>query len=322
MAANIELIIENKGTIYQPEIEGEVTWDTERRGSPGTLKFNVIAENGFIFREGNAVRMKWNGYKIFYGFVFTKDKKKETRTIEVTAYDQLRYLKNKDSYTYKNKTAGDVIRMIAKDFNLKTGTIAATGYKIPRRVEDNATLFDIIENALDDTLQNRKQMYVMYDDFGKIALKNISNMKVPVLISEETVNSYSYQSSIDSETYNKIKIYRSNEDTGNKDIYIAQSGANINSWGVLQYYDELKDGENGKEKVNSLLSLYNAKKRTLSITKAWGNCSVRAGSMIPVQLNLGDVQLSNWMLVEKCKHYFSENQHQMDLTLRGAGFDA
>lgn len=321
MTENIELLIENKGTVYQPELEGEVTWETDRRGSPGTLKFNVVTENGFVFREGNAVRMKWNGYKIFYGFVFTKDKKKETRTMEVTAYDQLRYLKNKDSYTYKNKTAGDIIKMIARDFNLKTGTIANTGYKIPHRVEDNATLFDMIENALDDTLLNKKQMYVMYDDFGKITLKNISDMQVPVLINEETANQYSYQSSIDSDTYNKIKLHRSNEDTGNTDIYMAQSSANINSWGVLQYYDELKEGENGKEKVNALLALYNTKGCSLSISKAWGNCSVRAGSMVPVQLDLGDVNLSNWMLVEKCKHYFSENQHQMDLTLRGAGFD-
>lgn len=319
----IELLIENNGIIYEPEIEGEVTWETSRKGAPGVLKFNVVAENGFVFREGNPVRMKWNGYKIFYGFVFTKDKKKENGTVAVTAYDQLRYLKNKDSYTYKKKTAGDVIKMIAKDFRLQTGAIADTKYKIPKRVEDNATLFDIIGNALDETLRNKKQLYVMYDNFGKINLKNISDMKVNTLIDEETAESYTYKSSIDSNTYNKVKLRRENEKTGKTDIYIAQSGANINKWGVLQYSDgELKDGENGKEKVNALLKLYNSKTRNLSISKTWGHCSVRAGSMVPVQLNLGDVKLSNWMLVEKCTHYFTENQHQMDLTLRGDGFDA
>ena len=31
---------------------------------------------------------------------------------------------------------------------------------------------------MDLTLENRKEMYVLYDDFGKLTLKNISNMYV------------------------------------------------------------------------------------------------------------------------------------------------
>lgn len=321
MESTIQLTIENKGILYQPEIEGEVTWETERKGAPGKLCFNVIADNNLKIREGNPVMMKWNGYKIFYGFIFTKDKKKETRTIAVVAYDQLRYLKNKDTYVYKKKTLGEVIKMIAKDYNLKTGFVEDTKYKIPKRVEDNQTLFDIILNASDLTLRNKKQMYIMYDDFGKIALKNISDMKVYILVNEETAENYNYQSTIDTQTYNKIKLYRDNKETGKRDVYIAKSTANINSWGVLQYTESLQDGENGKAKADALLKLYNSKTRTLSISKAFGNCSVRAGSMVAVDIGLGDVDLNNWMLVEKCKHYFSDGLHQMDLTLRGGGFD-
>ena len=44
--------------------------------------------------------------------------------------------------------------------------------------------------------------------------------------------------------------------------------------------------------------------------------------MIVAMLDLGDMQLSNLMLVEKCKHTFQENVHFMDLTLRGSGIDA
>lgn len=318
---SVELIIQNKDTIYEPEIEGDITWETDRKGSPGVLKFNVMTEYGFAFFEGNAVRMKLDGHNIFYGFVFTKERNKDTRTITVTAYDQLRYLKNKDSYTYKKKTASEVIKMIAKDFNLKTGTIADTKYKIPKRVEDNSTLFDIIGNALDLTIKNKKQMYVMYDNFGKINLKNISDMKVDIMVDEEGCESYNYKSTIDSNTYNQVKLYKDNQKTKKREIYIAKHGANINSWGVLQFYESIKDGENGKEKANALLKLYNAKTRSLDIKNVWGDYRVRAGSMIVVKLNLGDVKLENWMLVEKCTHHFEENQHQMDLKLRGGLFN-
>lgn len=88
----------------------------------------------------------------------------------------LRYLKNKDTYVYKNKTAGEVIQMICADFQMQTGSIEDTGFKIASMVEDNQTLFDIIQNALDATMKNQKYMYVMYDDFGKVTLKGLDNM--------------------------------------------------------------------------------------------------------------------------------------------------
>ena len=44
---------------------------------------------------------------------------------------------------------------------------------------------------------------------------------------------------------------------------------------------------------------------------------MRAGTSIVVKLNLGDVQVNNFMLVEKVKHTFKFQEHFMDLTLRG-----
>lgn len=73
-------------------------------------------------------------------------------------------------------------------------------------VEENQTLFDMIQNALDETLMNTKQLYVLYDDAGKLTLKNINTMKLNLLIDEETGENFSYESSIDEQTYNKIKL--------------------------------------------------------------------------------------------------------------------
>lgn len=317
----VELMIQNGSKVYIPIVEEGITWLTERMGSPGELKFSVVKDDVINFTEGNPVRLKVDGKNIFYGFVFTKKRNKDG-IIDVTAYDQLRYFKNKDTYVYTNKTAGEFIKMIASDFQMQTGTLEDTGFKIASRVEDNTTLFDMIQNALDLTLQNKKEMYVMYDDFGKITLKNISSMIVNLLIDEETGENFDYSSSIDSETYNKIKLTFDNEKTGKRDVYIAQSTANMNAWGVLQYFDTLQEGENGKAKADALLELYNKKTRNLSITNAFGDVRVRAGCMIPVQLNLGDISANNLMLVESCKHIFKENEHFMDLTLRGGEFVA
>ncbi|MBC5786738.1 MULTISPECIES: XkdQ/YqbQ family protein [Clostridiaceae] len=317
----LELYTQHGETVYMPCIKEKITWQTERKGVPGTLTFTVIPDSTLMLEEGDPVMLKVDDANLFYGFVFKK-KSKEDKAIEVTAYDQLRYLKNKDTYVYSNKTAGEVIQMIADDFNMQTGVLENTGYRIASRIEENTTLFDIIQNALDVTMQNTGQIYVLYDDFGKIALKNIASMQLNLLIDNETAKSYDYTSSIDDNTYNRIKLTFDNEKTGKRDVYIAQDSNHMNAWGVLQYFETLQEGENGAAKADALLSLYNSKTRNLSISNALGDNKVRAGCMLPVILDLGDVQVKNMMLVEKCKHTFNDNEHYMDLTLRGGEFVA
>lgn len=321
MNVNIELLIQHGDKVFIPVVQEGITWTTERKGCPGELKFKVVKDDVISFTEGDAVRLKVNGQNVFYGFIFKKQRDKE-QIISVTAYDQLRYLKNKDTIVYENKTAGELIQMIAKDYMMQTGTIEDTGFKIKSRVEENTSLFDMIQNALDMTLENQKYMYVMYDDFGKIALKGLDNMRLNLLIDEETGENFDYTSSIDSNTYNKVKLTYDNEKTGTREVYVAQDSENMNAWGVLQYFDTLQEGENGKAKADALLSLYNKKTRNLTIKNAFGDVRVRAGSMIVVIMDLGDMKLKNLMLVEKCKHEFKESQHLMTLTLRGGEFVA
>jgi hypothetical protein len=311
-----ELLIDNNGNVQMPLTAEGVTWTTERRGTAGKLTFTVVKDEELNFQEGNPVRLTVDDDKVFYGFVFTKKRDKQQH-ISVVAYDQLRYLTNKDTYVYTDKTASDVIKMVADDFGLQLGTVESTEYTIPTRVEDNTSLFDIICNALDLELTNKKKMFVLYDAFGKLTLKSLDSMKLGLVIDEETGENFDYSSSIDDQTYNKVKLSYENEETGKRDIYVVQDGQHINDWGILQYFDTLSKDENGEAKAAALLDLYNAKTRKLKISKAFGDTRVRAGSLIIVNLGLGDVNVKNYMLVEKSVHTFNESEHYMDLTLRG-----
>jgi len=317
----IELLIQNGSTVYEPVVEGSIKWETDRKGQPGKLTFSVVPDGIINFQEGNSVSFKEDDLKVFYGFVFKKERDKNG-IIKVTAYDQLRYLKNKDTYVYSNKTAGELIQMIAADFNLRTGTLEDTGFKIASRVEDNKSLMEMIQNALDLTLQGKNKLYVLFDDFGSITLKNVESMKLNLLIDDEAAENFKYQSSIDGETYNKIKLSYDNEEAGKREIYIAQDSASMNNWGVLQYFESINEAVNGKAKADALLKLYNQKKRSLKISNAFGDSRVRAGSSIPISLNLGDVVAKNYMVVEKATHTFSKDNHVMNLTLKGGVINA
>lgn len=314
-----QLLIQNGNTVFEPVVQDGVTWTTERKGAAGKLEFKVLKDNIISFEEGNPVAFKVDNTNLFYGFVFKKKRDKE-KIITTTAYDQLRYLKNKDTKTYTNKRADELVQMIANEYQLNTGVLENTGYVIAKKAESNQSLFDIILNALDETIRNRKEMYVLYDDFGKICLKNLERMKVGLVIDEETGKNYDYESSIDSDTYNQIKLTYDNSDTGKREIYIAKDSSNIEKWGVLQYYDTIDEKTNGAVKVRALLDLYNQKTRSLEIKNALGDIRVRGGSLIIVNLDLGDIKLKNFMLVEKAKHTFKDGEHFMDLTLRGQNF--
>lgn len=316
-----ELLISDNKKVYQPAVEGEIEWTTERKGVPGKLTFKIF-DDGFVdYSEGNSVSFKFDGKKVFYGFIFTV-KVDNDNIVSITAYDQLRYLKNKDTYVYKKKTAAQVLKMIASDFRLRIGKVRDTKFYVMRRIEENKTLFDIIQNALDLTLDNRKKMYVLYDDFGKLNLQDVDDLKLNIQIDAGTSSDLDYSTSIDGETYNRIKLTYENEKTGKRDVYIAQDSKNINQWGVLQYYDTVDDPNGAKTKVNALLKLYNKKTKNLSVKKAFGDIRARAGYSVVVSLEIGKEKFTKYMLIEKAKHVFGENEYYMDLTLRGGDFSA
>lgn len=315
-----ELTIYNNDILYYPSVIGNVTWETERSGSPGTLKFEVYQDGNLDFEEGNEVRFIDNSEKIFFGYVFTK-KRSSDNTISVTAYDQLRYFKNKDTYSYSKKSTSELLKMLAKDFYLRTGDIDDTVYKMSR-VEDNTTLFDMVINSMDETLKAKKKIYVLYDDFGKLNLKNISNMVVPIEIDPSSGESFEYSTSIDSNTYNKIKLVHEDDTTKKRTVYVDEDIDSINKYGVLLYYETIQDETLVKQKASALLELYNSTSKDFSVSNCFGDNRVRAGSRICVRLAIDNVKFKGWMLVDKVTHTYSKDSHFMDLKLRGVDFNS
>ena len=318
-----ELIIQHNGTVMFPAVVEDVTIEWERQGQPGKLSFEVVKTDGLSFQEGDPCRFSVDGTPVFYGFVFDKARKgSNPNVITITVYDQLYYLKNKDTYVYANKTATAVIKMIADDFQLNVGSMEDTGHVIESRVEDNKTMWDIIQTALDETLKATGQMYVLFDDVGKLTLKGLGSMKLGMVIDDETAGDYDYTSSISSQTYDKIKLLYENKDTGKREIYIAQDGNNINQWGVLQYFEKVDSAANAKAMADALLDLYNTKTRTLRLQNVLGDIRVRGGTLLVVTLGLGDMNLSSYLMVEQVKHTFNNEQHLMEMKMRGGTFVA
>ena len=316
---NYSLYIYTAEYIYTPVTTGEITLTLQRAGAPGTLVFQVVKDNIISFHEGDRVSLNVSGADLFYGFVFTK-RRNSDGIITVTAYDQLRYFKNRDTYSYSNLTASGLISRLAQDFSLSCGSIADTGYVIPARIESGQTLFDIAQTALDLTCEATGELFVLYDNFGALRLSSVNDMVLDILISGDSIGDFDYSSSIDSSTYNMVRLAREESESGETVFYGAQDDELIKRWGVLQYYGKPDEDEDGSSLARSLLSLYSKKTRNLKITDAIGNTQVRAGVLLPVSLELGDIDLYDFLLVEKVCHTFRQEGHTMDLALIGGEF--
>ena len=316
-----EILIQHGSSIQFPAVVEGAKLTLERKGSPGKLTFTVVKDSALNFQEGDPVKLTVGGIPMFYGFVFTKKRSRE-KTIDVVAYDQLRYLKNKDTLIDEGLKASDILKRLATDFRLNLGTVEDTGYTLETVVEENQTLFDMIQNALDETLRNTKQLFILYDDCGSLTLKNINSLKTDLLIDASTAEDFDYSSSIDEQTYNKIKLAFNNEKTGKRELFVAQDGGNMNQWGVIQYFEQIQSETGAAAKANALLGLYNRKTRRLTVKNAFGRPDIRGGSAVMVSLNLGDIVANQFLVVDRVTHTFRGNEHFMDLVLFGGDFVA
>lgn len=318
----IEILIDNKdGNVWNvSEIVEGLSWTTVRVGKASSVDFNLSVsslyqDKGFTVNNGDVVRVCKGDVNVFYGYVFSI--KQSDGEMSILAYDQLRYLLNKYTYSFKNVTTGDVIKQIAADFQLNVGQIDETDYRIPAMIEDGQTLLDIIEKANTLTMHNTSKFFVFFDDFGQLSLRDVSTFAVDFYIGDASLmTNYDYSKDIDSDSYNIIKLYRDNEETGKREIYQIQDSNLIGKWGILQLYQSVDDDKN-KAQINEMLQqlalLKNRETKSLRL-EAIGDIRLRAGMYVPVLIE--SLGIKQPMMIDEVKHSFAGAAHTMSLTLK------
>lgn len=307
-----ELRINNRNYSFEPQTCNDVLYESFHRGKCSKLSFNIAVKGQtnpqLSIREGDMVSLKATGQKMFFGTVFQR-KRNSDGVERFIAYDQLRYLKNKDTYIYSGKKASEVVRMIALDYRLRFGKLEQTRCVIPHHIEDNVTLLDIIENALDFEFERSGQRFTLIDEFGSLTLKNESQMFSGVVLDKSVIGGLSFFSSIESRS-NRVKVSRYDRSAGKREVFIASDTDSENQLGVLQHYVRIGDkNESLSNRAYSLLALHNKDERSILISNALGDAKIRGGSRVILDLD----EFKGSAMVLQCNHKLSENQHLMDL---------
>ena len=144
------IVMHNQKDMYMLDPQDGVTLDRSPDLAPAKLSFKVFKDKVLDIQEGDLVNLKVNGELVFVGYIFEKKRSKDN-FIEVTAYDQCRYLKSEGYYVFDGtKTASELIKALAADLAIKLGDISPTVYKI-KYIYDGKTYQDIFLDMLKQT---------------------------------------------------------------------------------------------------------------------------------------------------------------------------
>lgn len=244
--------------ILYPTLVDGITLERSRKMTPAVLKFKVLKDAWMSFGLGTLVRFKVRNNILFVGYVFSKYRTKKG-IIECTAYDQLRYLKLKTTQKIEKMTAQKAVKTLVAKNNLKIGLvdIPKKNFLAPSYIAEDKEILEVIEHMTQLHNINTGELYVLYDDNGKIFYRNILNMYVKdQLFDIEELEDWDYHTSIDN-SYNSICVNVYN-DTKLTNTVIKEDKHTIGAWGLLRYTAKsTEDVATIKKKAEGLLSILN-----------------------------------------------------------------
>lgn len=315
-AIRLKVYIKSKLKVYDVVLCGRAELDREEFCA-ARFKFTVLKDSVISFNQGDAVSVKYDGKSIFYGYVFTKKRDKEG-LIEVICYDQLRYLKNRRTYTRGRMRLDEAVSKIAADCSLSVGEIARSGVSLPSVAADNVSLLDVVVKACKDTKRLTGERFILYDDAGRLQLKNERDMIVGLMIDVAGAENFTYRDSIDSDVYNQIQIYSDTKKLNLRRISVVSDSETMDMWGTLILSKKAADPENAMEEAKNLLEEYNRVNREIVLERVPGNEEFLPGCSVYVKLVMGDLDIDRYVRVRRAVHVFENNGYTTDLYLDGS----
>ena len=314
----LELYLQNSndGTVFDiSDIAEEIEVSQSLNGDAGKLKCVLQKDPNGIFKiaNGSIISFIVDGKGFFFGYIFKMGTDAD-ENYEITAYDQMRYLKNSDVMVTGNMTASQIFEKVCNDYGLRYNVAVPSYYTPESYLHDNKTLYAIIKRGKDLANINENAQFFIVDRFGTLTWSEFSYEKTNIQLGGGSLaTSYQYEKSIDDDTYNQVKLYRENEDTGKRDVWIVRDSDNIKRWGILQFLKKADDEANSaqvRETAENYLKVKNREKESLKI-EAEGVLELTCGKGIKFVLPREGID--KWMWITSSTHTFTKYSHTMDL---------
>lgn len=302
------------------EVVEDISWETTLLDQPGKLTFTYNEANDSLFGNGSNVVLAVGTTKIFDGYLFERTRQ-GNKKCSCTCYDRLRYLNNKDTYVFEGKTVNDIFSTICTEQEIPFSILAGSDFVPTPMANDNKSLYSMITQALDEQFLSSNKYLIIFDNGGQLVMQDVENMVTNVFIGDTSLlQDFKFTSSIDSQTYNYVKLVQENKEAQVRYKYIAMDSSTIYKWGRLQYFEKVDEDMNEAqiiERANQMLKLYNRETKTLTVS-CLGDFQVRAGSGVGVGIDAlqnEGIAYMQYTFASKVTHKLSKYVHTMDLDL-------
>lgn len=305
------------------ELVQKIVISGRKGAAPRTLQATLLdsdgyehARSGIDCSEGLTCVLYYDGEEIFRGLIMD-DTASSKRTLTIKAYDDLIYMtNNKDSFTYKKKTASAIFKDLCKKLGLKVGTCASTGYVIPELTKRGNTYWDVMEDALSQTYKAKGIRYYVSSQKGIVSLiKRTETENVIVLEPNANIDSYERSRSI-YDTRTRITL-RTSKGEKKKEYVNKSLESKIGIFRDVSSVDSDVSSAEMKEIIQTFKEEKALVKRSLKITNALGCIEAVSGKSVYVRIpHLGDDRI---MYIDEDTHTFENGSHKMTLKLNYAG---
>ena len=248
--------------------------------------------------------------ELFRGLI-QKETHKTDDQLSIKAYDNGFFLaKNKDNYSYKNKTCTDVFKSLCKKCGVPVGKCANTKVKLDKVSKKSTTAYDTLATAISKTRSKTKKKYYPLDVKGKMCLIERKKHTVQwVLEVGVNITDYSYDVSIE-DLITRAIVYSS------KDKVLAKktNTALEKKYGRRQETASVSDDKKAeiKKTLNNIFNSNGKPKKEIEIT-CIGNSEIITGKTAYIIIK--PIGIVGTYYINSDSHIFENGSHTMSLKL-------
>ena len=304
---------EGKGAFDVSQRAHDITYTTSIDGQPGKLSMTMEKNSGGNLEMSVGARVSFldeEGRRVFSGRVFTLGTDR-TEAYQVTAYDQMRYLKNHDYLNLdgeENRSLEDVFTKICAQAGLTYQIKAACSEPLNPHLFIDQSYYDMLRHCMDEANTRLEKLYFIRDRGG-------------ILIGDGSLlTDYKYEVDIDREACTEVYLMESiktSSANGDKDktsrvlAYAKADAEKETKWGRLRRIVNVKEQpseEQLEEYARLVLDVYAKPSKSMRL-EALGY-PVYAGDGF--RLILGKLGLNVSMYIMAATHTYGE-VHTMSL---------
>lgn len=296
-----------------------VTWSGDI--TQAARKLNVSFVNtvdgrtqAWRIEHGRELRLNYEGRELFRGVTF--DFRIDHRgRMSLTAYDENTYLtRSQDTRKFTNVKASQIVKQLCDEFGIATGTIADTGYVIPKLILRDKTLWEMMITALTYSQKQTGRRFFITSREGRLHLLERKEQVVRWLLENgRNITGASYAQSIE-DMRTQVKVIGGDPEK-KPIIATVKDDALIKRFGVMQHLERV-DPDMTRSQVEQRAKQLLVELGTIddnAQVDALGNAEVTAGTAIYARESM--TGLVGGFYVTADTHTFANGNHMMSLTL-------